>query len=174
MNKIKKRTFLLTRPLLLSRHPTHSGLRAKNQSLPLFPFRSVVRLGSTTVLDDDSNRVQINTPQSVRNSASKLLMKQCFIKAGVKTANWYTILGDYAFKNNADGSKEEHSTAFSDLKYPIIAKSLYGSRGKGNTKFDNQEQLQNWISNTEYLERKLSASNQQTNAWKKLHHKFNL
>lgn len=144
MNKIKKRTFLLTRPLLLSRHPTHSGLRAKNQSLPLFPFRSVVRLGSTTVLDDDSNRVQINTPRAIRNSASKLLMKQKFTEAGVKTANWGRASdwdrlpreGAIQFNTDTNGSE--------GLSFPIIAKSLFGSRGRGNIKIDNQEQLNQW------------------------------
>lgn len=130
LRKTPKKQLLRFRPLLLSRHPSHSGLRAKNKSLPLFPFRSVVRLGSTTVLDDDSNRVQINTPQAIRNSASKLLMKQKFIEAGVKTANWCS-------GNDKDG--------LNSLSFPIIAKSLFGSRGVGNTKFDNLEQFQQWI-----------------------------
>ena len=83
MNKLKK--YKLFRPLILSRHPSHSILRAKNQTLPLLPFRSVIRLGSTTESD---GRLEINTAQAVKNSASKLLMKQKFTEAGVKTAQW--------------------------------------------------------------------------------------
>ena len=143
LRKTPKKQLLRFRPLLLSRHPTHSGLRAKNKSLPLFPFRSVVRLGSTTVLDDDSNRVQINTPQAIRNSASKLLMKQKFTEAGVKTANWGTAINARLNKDNIYWVQHEGNEI--SLNFPIIAKSLFGSRGVGNTKLDTKEELESWM-----------------------------
>ena len=141
MNKLKK--YKLFRPLILSRHPSHSILRAKNQTLPLLPFRSVIRLGSTTVSD---GRLEINTAQAVKNSASKLLMKQKFTEAGVKTANWYTF-SNYLFYPNGDltlGGTDQ-TRGIETIEYPIVAKSLFGSRGIGNTKINNQEELEAWL-----------------------------
>jgi glutathione synthase/RimK-type ligase-like ATP-grasp enzyme len=129
MNKLKK--YKLFRPLILSRHPSHSILRAKNQTLPLLPFRSVIRLGSTTESD---GRLEINTTEAVKNSASKLLMKQKFTEVGIKTAKW--IKGcDVMDENNHP------------YQYPIVAKSLFGSRGIGNTKINSDEELLQWIEN---------------------------
>ena len=141
MTKLKK--YKLFRPLILSRHPSHSILRAKNQTLPLLPFRSVIRLGSTTVSD---GRLEINTVEAVKNSASKLLMKQKFTEAGVKTANWYTF-SNYLFYPNGDltlGGTDQ-TRGIETIEYPIVAKSLFGSRGIGNTKINNQEELEAWL-----------------------------
>ena len=143
MNKLKK--YKLFRPLILSRHPSHSILRAKNKTLPLLPFRSVIRLGSTTVSD---GRLEINTVEAVKNSASKLLMKQKFTEAGVKTANWYTF-SNYLFYPNGDltlGGTDQ-TRGIETIEYPIVAKSLFGSRGIGNTKINNQEELEAWLPN---------------------------
>ena len=131
MNKLKK--YKLFRPLILSRHPSHSILRAKNQTLPLLPFRSVIRLGSSTESD---GRLEINTTEAVKNSASKLLMKQKFTEAGVKTANWWTHNGnDFIFQGGIGA----------DINFPIVAKSHFGSRGVGNTKFNTKEELEAWL-----------------------------
>ena len=143
MNKLKK--YKLFRPLILSRHPSHSILRAKNQTLPLLPFRSVIRLGSTTVSD---GRLEINTTEAVKNSASKLLMKQKFTEAGVKTANWWT----YDFESdgthmNDFNDKTKIGTPIDELPYPLVAKSHFGSRGVGNTKFNTKEELEAWLPN---------------------------
>ena len=141
MNKLKK--YKLFRPLILSRHPSHSILRAKNQTLPLLPFRSVIRLGSSTESD---GRLEINTTEAVKNSASKLLMKQKFTEAGVKTANWYTF-SNYLFYPNGDltlGGTDQ-TRGIETIEYPIVAKSLFGSRGIGNTKINNQEELEAWL-----------------------------
>ena len=143
MNKLKK--YKLFRPLILSRHPSHSILRAKNQTLPLLPFRSVIRLGSSTESD---GRLEINTTEAVKNSASKLLMKQKFTEAGVKTANWYTF-SNYLFYPNGDltlGGTDQ-TRGIETIEYPIVAKSLFGSRGIGNTKINNQEELEAWLPN---------------------------
>ena len=141
MNKLKK--YKLYYPRIYSRHPSHSILRAKNQTLPLLPFRSVIRLGSTTVSD---GRLEINTTEAVKNSASKLLMKQKFTEAGVKTANWYTF-SNYLFYPNGDltlGGTDQ-TRGIETIEYPIVAKSLFGSRGIGNTKINNQEELEAWL-----------------------------
>lgn len=131
------------RPKVRSRHPSHSPLRTR---LPLLPFRSVVRLGSTTVENDvvalGGNRIECNTVQAVRNSASKLLMKQCFTRAGVKTPQWYIHNGRTFICK--DGNTEV-PTSITNLPYPIIAKHIHGSRGTGNYKLNNQTELSSWL-----------------------------
>ncbi len=133
---IKKKKYTLFRPVINSRHPSHSRLR---RELPLLPFRSTIRLGSTTPCLP--GRVECNTVQAVRNSASKLLMKQCFTRAGVKTAPWWTYSNIGFIRNGT----ERIVTTNNNLPYPIISKSLYGSRGVGNIKHDTQAQLESWI-----------------------------
>jgi D-alanine-D-alanine ligase-like ATP-grasp enzyme len=142
--KVKYKYF---RPATLSRHPTHAVLRSE---LPLMPFRSCIRLGSTTNLPDTvsngGDRIEINTIQAVKNSANKLLMKECFTQAGVKTADWWTIYesnGECHFTNQY--SDKGTNCKFEDLPYPIIVKHIYGSRGSGNHKIDSIEQFKNWI-----------------------------
>ena len=140
-----KKKYKLYYPRIFSRHPSHSILRAKNQTLPLLPFRSVIRLGSSTESD---GRLEINTTEAVKNSASKLLMKQKFTEAGVKTANWYTF-SNYLFYPNGDltlGGTDQ-TRGIETIEYPIVAKSLFGSRGIGNTKINTKEEFENWLIN---------------------------
>ena len=130
------------RSIVLTRHPSHQPLRTR---LPLLPFRSLLRLGSTTVLTDGKQRVECNSVQGVKNSANKLLMKQCFTRAGVKTAQWYKhiLVGNtHKFQNQIG---DEQVFQLSNLPYPVISKSLYGSRGNGNVKHDTQAQLETWM-----------------------------
>ena len=141
MSKLKK--YNLFRPLVCSRHPSHSILRAVNKTLPLLPFKSVIRLGSSTVCED--NRVEINSIQAVKNSASKLLMKRKFSESEVKTANWWIAdnHNDLKFHNKGIQTND----IISDLPFPLVAKSLHGSRGVGNTKFNTKEELEAWLPN---------------------------
>lgn len=143
-----KRTTVLTKwyPRVRSQHPTHDWLR---DNLPLFPFRSIIRLGSTTTtrnafpkrtLEELTRIKEINTVESVKNSANKLLMKQCFTKAQVVTANWFIYINDAFFRGIENVPLNKI-----DLPYPIVAKHIYGSRGTGNYKLDNQEQLDQWL-----------------------------
>jgi len=133
VKKVIKKPLTMFKPKVRTRHPTHSPLR---RGLGLLPFKSVVRLGSTTIEADavslGGRRVECNTVHAVRNSASKLLMKQCFTTSGVKTADWWDAV---AF------NKINKET----LSYPIISKSLHGSRGQGNVKHDTREQLESWL-----------------------------
>lgn len=131
--KQAKKPFTFFRPLVLTRHPSHAPLR---KQLQLCKGRSVVRLGSTTVLNGGKVRTEVNSVQGIKNSASKLLMKHAFRHAGVKTAEWF-IKGDADNQVLLDTATK--------VGYPIIAKSHYGSRGVGNTKLDNQQALQSWI-----------------------------
>lgn len=135
--KIAPKVLTRFRVKIKSRHPSHSPLR--NQ-LPLLPCRAVVRLGSITPLNR-LNRIEINSIQSVKNSADKLKMKKCFTQAGVKTANWWTYRNNIF--HNFDHTVSDHN--IENLPYPIIAKHRFGSRGTGNYKLDTQEALTQWM-----------------------------
>jgi len=125
------------RPMILSRHPSHDCLRAKTKNLSLLPYQSVVRFGSTTEVEDTiangGKRIEINTVQSIKNSANKLLMKQAFEEAGVKTAIWTSF-------NNLESLR-----GWASEKFPIVAKAHYGSKGKGNTLLKSAEELESWL-----------------------------
>lgn len=137
------------KPRIRSRHPSHNILRDR-MSFPLFPFKSVIRLGSFTELENigkGEQRLEINTVDSIKNSADKLLMKQCFTKKEVKTADWFTIEASdrYIYYKNGDiniGSSDDND---SPLSFPLIAKHRLGSKGRGNYKLDSLEQLTAWL-----------------------------
>jgi hypothetical protein len=116
-------------PMIRSRHPSHAGLR---RSLAKLPFRSVVRLGSLTELPPGPGRVELNSMESIRNSSNKFKMKTCFAANGVRTAEWIRP------------TSIDHITGWVE-SYPIVAKSLFGSRGNGNTLIKSQAELQQWI-----------------------------
>lgn len=134
------------RPLILSRHPSHDRLRVQHKLLPLFPFRSVIRLGSSTIPEDNADRIELNSVEAIKNSANKLLMKQCFTEAEVKTADWWIYVNGtnnvYSTKGSLDSSL---ALTIENLPYPIVAKHIFGSRGNGNYKLNNQEQLEAWL-----------------------------
>jgi len=60
-------------------------------------------------------------------------MKKCFEDNGVKQADWVTI-----------GELEANNVP----EYPILAKRVFGFKGKGMVKIDNQEQLEAFIEKT--------------------------
>ena len=132
---IKKKTFTMFRPMILSRHPSHDILRLKHKKIQPLKYRSVVRFGSSTEVPDTvakgGNRIEINTVDAIKISANKLLMKQKFTEAGVRTANW-----------------RQHCPieGLTDLEFPIVAKAHYGSKGKGNTLLKTHEEYLEWIS----------------------------
>jgi len=142
-----KRVQTTFKPFVNSRHPSHASLR---RTLPNFPFRVLIRLGSTKTLQEAYPRKtseqlarvrEINSIQGVKNSSSKLLMKQCFTRAQVKTADWFIFSAAQIFVKQSDNSPIN----ISNLPYPIVAKSHYGSRGEGNTKLNNQQELEAWM-----------------------------
>ena len=143
------------RPMIRSRHPSHSRLRYEMEKLP---FKSVVRFGSLTELTDIAsvrgNRIELNSKEAIRNSSSKLRMKQCFTKANVRTAEWfiYNPNGNgnnfrKQFAGNKDDTNLEGWEDFSEkiLEYPIVSKHYFGSRGTGNKLHKSQTELQEWI-----------------------------
>lgn len=129
-----------------TRHPSHRCLK---EMLKLLPFRSVMRLGSTTeVLDTVSmggNIVEINTVKAIKNSASKLLMKECFTLAGVQTADWFILNDKKQFMQQMGPEVEAKAVALKDLPYPIVAKHIMGSRGTGNYKLDDQAAMESFL-----------------------------
>lgn len=106
-----------------SRHPSHRQFRGRID----VPFPAVVRFGSTTAMGPKFT--YLNSPEAVNNSASKLRMKRCFRKAGVKTAVW-----------------TESAAEARKLQFPIVAKSYFGSRGRGNYLLNDVKDLDRFIS----------------------------
>ena len=122
-------------PMIRSRHPSHNGLR---NALRKMPFRSVIRFGSTTELNDpatlNGSRVELNSADGIRNSSSKLKMKRCFQTENVKTAPWIQY------------SDETTLNAFiAEQGFPIVAKSHNGSRGRGNTLLKTQQEVTTFL-----------------------------
>jgi len=64
-------------------------------------------------------------------------MKLCFEQDQVKTADWCV-----ADENNTSQSIIDRVDNFG---YPVISKHIFGSRGTGNKKHDNQESLEAWM-----------------------------
>lgn len=132
-------------PMIRSRHPSHNGIR---KVLKKLPFRSVIRFGSTTEMNDihtlNGSRIELNSIEAIKNSSSKLKMKECFQSENVKTAQW---IKTSSLNNVLDFAKEN--------EYPIVAKSYFGSRGKGNTLLKNQKEVEEFFntkgSNNSYI-----------------------
>jgi D-alanine-D-alanine ligase-like ATP-grasp enzyme len=77
------------------------------------------------------------------NSASKLRMKTCFTRNGVKTADWY-IVNNSAFASVTgvnDSGLVLAPIELSAIQYPLVAKHVYGSRGTGNYLLQNVTEL---------------------------------
>jgi len=125
------------RPMIRSRHPSHAPFRTQLRKLP---FRSVVRFGSLTELEDpaskNGSRIELNSKEAIKNSSSKLLMKQKFTEFGVKTADWECF-----------NSREDILIFTNNIGYPIVAKSYNGSRGRGNTLLKTEQELLNFVEN---------------------------
>ena len=155
---VKKKKYTLFRPMILSRHPSHDILRLKHKKIAALPYRSVIRFGSSTEVEDTvakgGKRIEINTVNAIKISANKLLMKQKFAEAGVKTAPWYIYNqngnGLHFRKQFPEKNDDTNSEGWEDfnevnLEYPIVAKAHYGSKGKGNTLIKSQEELDTWM-----------------------------
>lgn len=136
---------------VLTRHPSYVPLKSK---LPRIPFRSVVRFGSTTEVENTimkgGNIVEINTVEGVKNSASKILMKKCFTLHKIPTANWYLYREEEKdFVNMSEITEHPVIVKIEDLPYPIVAKHEYGSKGRGNYKLDTQQDLEEFLTKRE-------------------------
>jgi hypothetical protein len=140
---MKKTNYKYFRPAIFSRHPSHNVLRSSSKNLPLFPFKSVIRLGSTTEIND--GRVEINSIESIKKSANKELMKIAFIEAGVCTAEWEKGCGYITF--DSDGIYFNDVYEPDTITYPLVAKAKYGSKGRGNTLIRHEDEFVDWKDN---------------------------
>ena len=127
-----------------SRHPSHLWLK---QNAGRLPFKSIVRLGSTTEIGDEvslgGDRIECNTVASVLNSSNKLLMKKCFDNYNVNTAAWFTIDPVTALLKVNDNS--DNTLSYDQLEYPVVAKYIFGSRNRGNYLLKNELDLLDFI-----------------------------
>ena len=132
---VKKKKYTLFRPMILSRHPSHGVLRLKHKKIAALPYRSVIRFGSSTEVEDSvakgGNRIEINTVNAIKISANKLLMKQKFVEAGVKTAEWLP------------GSTGK-AVVLETIGFPMVIKAHHGSKGRGNTLIKNEDDWNDW------------------------------
>lgn len=137
---VKRKVLTKFRPMILSRHPSHDILRLKHRKIEAVPYRSVIRFGSSTEVEDTiakgGNRIEINTVASIKISANKLLMKQKFEEANVKTAKWVRF--------------DRYNHLEEDLGFPLVAKSYHGSKGKGNTLIKSREELTTWYNSRKH------------------------
>jgi len=127
---------------IFSRHSSHNVIRRKIN----LPLLTVLRLGSTTK-GQLPYKVEINTVEAIKNSASKLLMKQCFTKAGVKYPDWFiqSIKKDNSLVKVIGFDGEKPIVKIEDLQFPIVAKHHFGSRGTGNYLLKSQKELEKWM-----------------------------
>lgn len=106
-----------------SRHPSHSVLRKS----PILKSkdRIIYRLGSTT---ESLIERELNSVEAIKNSSNKLKMKTLFTEANVKTPKFYNL------------------TNIPENSFPLLAKKVYGSKGRGMILINNQEELDNFLS----------------------------
>ncbi len=90
------------------------------------------------------NVLELNSVEGVKKSSDKLLMKEAFTKANVRTADWWTTTDgtNFKFNNNSNAI-----TTISNLPFPLVVKSRMGSRGRGNTLVNNLEELNGLLKN---------------------------
>lgn len=111
---------------VFSRHPSHSVIRKKILASVL----ACVRFGSSTAWN--RSEYELNSIEAVGNSSNKVRMKTLFDEHGVKTAQWWQS------PMQLDGMKDE-------IPFPLIAKRINGSRGRGMVKIDSSEELLEFV-----------------------------
>jgi glutathione synthase/RimK-type ligase-like ATP-grasp enzyme len=122
-----------------SRHPSHDYLR-RNSELS-FDSRVVYRLGSKT---SSIIKNEINSIESVLNSSDKFKMKKMFLDAEIPSTKFFFL------DNVLEG-----------LKFPVLAKKRFGSKGKGMLKFNSKKALDEFLLSSPtgyYLEEYFSGS----------------
>jgi glutathione synthase/RimK-type ligase-like ATP-grasp enzyme len=119
---------------------------------------AVVRLGSLTpndVIKEESGipwgarLIEINTPDSIENSRSKLRMKDCFATKKVPQADWWVPM-TYNNGRNMDivpegNDYDNRPTPINRLPYPILAKRVFGFQGRGMKLLQNETELIAWL-----------------------------
>jgi glutathione synthase/RimK-type ligase-like ATP-grasp enzyme len=118
-----------------TKNPSASSLR---KSIPT-KKRAVVRLGSLTptarIFPTDRDVIEINTPEAIENSRSKLKMKECFKTKNISQADWLTF-------DNLD--LDLPGDAF---ELPIVIKRVYGFKGRGMELIESLDEFTTWCRN---------------------------
>jgi len=129
----------LFKPQLRTKNHTAAPLRS---SLGEFAMRCIIRLGSKTTVAEAFPRipqgrpvVEVNTVEACHNSGNKILMKQCFDRAGVKTAEWWKLCDLYEILR-PEPIELNH--------WPIIVKHKNSCKGEGIYLFESREDLDEW------------------------------
>jgi glutathione synthase/RimK-type ligase-like ATP-grasp enzyme len=104
-----------------SRHSSHNVLRKAKQLRFLKPV--IIRLGSSTA--GQPGDIEINTVQAIKNCSDKLLMKELFAKAKVKSPNFFNV----------------EEVLKTEVKYPLVKKLKFRSRGQGMQLVNNKQEL---------------------------------
>lgn len=126
-----------------SRHDTHNKLR--NDPELVFDRPCVYRLGSTSEYKAEG-LIEINRIIGIKNSSNKLKMKRRFNEAGVDHPDFFKLIpsgDDYRFiRRSINGD-----LGIGDINalFPILAKRIFGSRGRGMVKIDNLEQFEKFL-----------------------------
>ena len=118
-------------------------IRSKNHSCaPLrncdFPCRVIIRFGSITPTSQITSRrdyLELNKPDGCKISGDKIKMKKCFIDAGVKTAEYFTL--------NRTFSESDVQNYFNEFG-TIIAKHKHSSKGNGIFLLENYDDFNNF------------------------------
>ncbi len=106
-------------------------------------------MGSTTEIRNLTNMrsnlkiVEINNIEGIKNSSSKLKMKNCFTNHNVRTARWFTANSMTTFVEK-QSNKLDIGIIAQELPYPLVAKSFFGSRNKGNSFVKDYDELLRW------------------------------
>lgn len=115
---------------VFSRHPSHSIIR---NAIPVPEGQRIcIRLGSITPMKNTT--YEINTVESIENTKDKFKMKSLFKEAGVSSPVFFKV----------DDAPEK-------IKFPILAKKTFRSRGMGMMKLDTQEEYEDFIKSSAYL-----------------------
>lgn len=131
---------------IFSRHPSHRVLRNVIEA----EQNSVLRLGSTTEWEDA--KIEINTVQAIKNCSDKILMKDLFWQNKVNSPTHfiYSIKRDSFILCKESGEAVEVKTMdelLNHIKFPILAKKAFRSKGKGMEKIDSKTALTRFIKN---------------------------
>lgn len=135
-SSVKKPTHFYLR--ILSRHHTISPLRNK---ILIKGGKVVYRHGSSTKSDFE---YEINSVESINNSADKKLMKEAFDKAEIHHAPWIHMIYFNTDKKKWDDFLAKLSFG-KDKESWIIIKNRWGSRGGGNYLAKTMAELNKFI-----------------------------
>lgn len=113
---------------VFSRHPSHKEI--KNTIVMPKGVVGVLRLGSITSPNYKVD-LEINTAKAVENTKDKFIMKKLFEEAGVSSPKFYDL---------SDLEKVR-----SEIKFPVIAKRTFRSRGIGMQKIDTPEEFESFL-----------------------------